>query len=154
MMRGELPQHQAQQGAPAGDPSLRLKNPNFVAKLEQMKLTLCPLVRLDNGTIHPAFPSSVLQYWLLTDDQCEAIAHFYHQRSPSPWSAHYPCPITWDSSLPLEQKRRKIGRFMGLQGCDSPIRLKTEEDITEDARRARYAEEEAIWRGKGSLFRG
>jgi hypothetical protein len=50
--------------------------------------------------------------------------------------------------MPLEEKRRKIGRFIGLRGCESPIRVRTEEEIMEDARRARLAEEDEMWRRK------
>ncbi|RSL38038.1 hypothetical protein CEP53_015237, partial [Fusarium sp. AF-6] len=59
----------------------------------------------------------------------------------------YPCPITWSSELPLEEKRRKMGKFIGLRGCDSPILLKSEEEILDEARRARLTEEE-MWRRK------
>lgn len=132
---------------------LRARNPALATKIAQMKLQLSPLVRIDNGAIHPWFPLSVLHYWLLTDEQCEALAHFYHQRSPGPWSAHYPCPVEWSSKASLEQKRRRIGRFIGLQGCDSPIKLLTEEEIAERARKASWEEEEAIWRAKHMAWR-
>lgn len=131
----------------------RTRNPALAAKIAQMRLPLSPLVRLDDGRMHPWFPTSVLRYWLLTDEQCEALASFYHQRSPGPWSMHYPCPIKWNSHCSLEEKRRRIGQFIGLQGCDSPIKLKTEEEIAEDARRAVIEEEEAIWRGKNGAWR-
>lgn len=50
--------------------------------------------------------------------------------------------------MPLEEKRRKIGRFIGLRGCESPIRLLTEDEIMEEARRVRLAEEDEMWRRK------
>lgn len=50
--------------------------------------------------------------------------------------------------MPLEEKRRRIGRFIGLRGCETPIRVKTEDEIMEEARRARIAEEEDVWRRK------
>lgn len=147
MMHGEVPHHQAPQEPPSGYPQ-RGRSRDFQAMVHHMRLPLSPLVRLDTGAIHPSFPTTVLRYWLLTDEQCEELAHFYHQRSPGPWSAYYPCPVVWDSRLSLEEKRRKIGKFIGMQNCDSPIQLKTEDEIAEDARRARIAEEEAIMRGK------
>ncbi|KAK0628421.1 hypothetical protein B0T17DRAFT_491299 [Bombardia bombarda] len=119
-------------------------NPAFKAKLAQMALPLAPLVQLTTGQVHPAFPSTWLNFWLLTEDQLDALAHFYHQRTPSLWSAHYPCPIVWDSALSLEDKRRKIGKFIGLRGCETPVvraaaaaAAMTEEEIMENARRAR-----------------
>ncbi|KAH7326552.1 hypothetical protein B0I35DRAFT_405770 [Stachybotrys elegans] len=129
------------------------KNPALELKLQQMSLKLAPLVRVDTGDPHPDFPATVLSFWLLTDDQLEALAHAYHQGTPGPWSALYPCPITWDSSLPIEEKRRKIGKFIGLRGCETPIKIQTEEQIAEDARKASLAAEEDIWRRKGYSWR-
>jgi hypothetical protein len=85
-----------------------------------MALNLCPLVQLTTGQVHPSFPRTVLQYWLLTDTQLDELAHFYHQRTPCPLKFQYPCPITWHPDLPLEEKRRKMGKFIGLRGCESP----------------------------------
>lgn len=127
-------------------PSTRKTNPEFAKKLKQMSLELHPLVRITTGTKHPSFPKTVLNFWLLTSDELDELAHFYHQRTPSGWSSHYPCPVTWGSNLTLEEKRRKIGRFIGLKGCESPVR--TEEEILEDLRQQRKDEEEDVWRSK------
>lgn len=124
------------------------KNPELRHKLEQMALNLSPLVQITTGYVHPSFPKTVLHFWLLTDAELEELAHFYHQRTPSVFTDHYPCPIRWSSELPLEEKRRKLGKFIGLRGCESPILLKTEEEIAEEARMARMAQEEAMWRQK------
>ncbi|PSR82174.1 hypothetical protein BD289DRAFT_344513, partial [Coniella lustricola] len=110
-------------------------------KLEQMALPLAPLVQLTSGQIHPAFPTTLLGFWLLTGDQLEELAYFYHQRTPCQWTRHYPCPITWAEGLTIEEKRRKIGRFIGLKGCETPIFLKTEEQIMAEARQARNKED-------------
>ncbi|KAI0972550.1 hypothetical protein F4678DRAFT_460120 [Xylaria arbuscula] len=123
-------------------------NAAFKQKLQQMALPLAPLVQLTTGDIHPWFPTTLLNFWLLTDAQLEELAHFYHQRTPCRYTFHYPCPINWSSDMPLEEKRRKIGRFIGLRGCESPIRARTEEEIMEDARRARIAQEDEMWRRK------
>ena len=144
MMRGEIPSRHRQ----AFSQRRLAKNPNLARKLEQMALPLAPLVQLTTGAIHPAFPTTVLNFWLLTNEQLEDLAHFYHQKTPCPWTVQYPCPITWNSNLPLEEKRRKMGKFIGLRGCESPILLKTEEEIMEDARRARMAADEEMWRRK------
>lgn len=52
------------------------------------------------------------------------LAHFYHQRTPSVYTQHYPCPVDkeWRCDATLEEKRRRIGRFIGLRGCESPVR--------------------------------
>ncbi len=132
--------------------SRRSKSPAFQDKLRQMALPLAPLVQLTTGQVHPAFPTTLLNFWLLTDDELEQLAHFYHQRTPCPLTQHYPCPIQWRPDLSLEDKRRKIGRFIGLRGCESPVRVKSEDEILEEARMARLAEdsgEEALRRKLG-----
>ncbi|KAK4237850.1 origin recognition complex subunit 3 N-terminus-domain-containing protein [Achaetomium macrosporum] len=125
------------------------RNPAFDAKLSQMALKLAPLVQLTTGAVHPDFPRTLLAFWLLTDDQLDGLAHFYHQRTPCHWTEQYPCPVTWPPGLSLEEKRRKLGKFIGLRGCDTPIGAlvagevvqqlqRSEEQIREEAeRRAR-----------------
>ncbi|KAI8230794.1 hypothetical protein K4K57_006674 [Colletotrichum sp. SAR 10_99] len=122
----------------------------FQEKMRQMRLPLVPLVQMSTGAVHPEFPATLLNFWLLTEAQLDDLARFYHQKTPSPWSASYPCPITWKSGLTLEEKRRKIGKFIGLRGCDTPmrIRIKTEEQIMEEARQARLAEDDEAMRRK------
>ncbi|CAJ0546278.1 uncharacterized protein FTOL_10194 [Fusarium torulosum] len=144
MMRGEIPSRHRQ----AFGQRRLAKNPSLQRKLEQMALPLAPLVQLTTGAVHPSFPTTVLNFWLLTDEQLESLAHFYHQRTPNPWTNQYPCPVNWRSDLPLEEKRRKMGKFIGLRGCESPILLKTEEEILAEARKARLAAEEDLWRRK------
>jgi hypothetical protein len=73
--------------------------------------------------VHPAFPRTLLAFWLLTDAQLDDLAHFYHQRTPGPWTRQYPCPVHWPrgrGAMGIEEKRRKLGRFIGLRGCESP----------------------------------
>jgi hypothetical protein len=60
--------------------------------------------------------------------------------------------MTWRAGLTLEEKRRKLGKFIGLRGCDTPMAVKTEEEMWEDARRARQNEEEEIWRRKQGWY--
>ena len=72
-------------------------NAAFKQKLQEMALPLAPLVQLTTGDVHPAFPCTLLNFWLLTDSQLEELAHFYHQRTPSRYTFHYPCPINVSS---------------------------------------------------------
>ncbi|KAK1757661.1 hypothetical protein QBC47DRAFT_376652 [Echria macrotheca] len=127
-----------------------------------MRLPLSPLVQLTTGQIHPSFPQTLLNYYLLTDAELESLASFYHQRTPCAYSQKYPCPVPWDSSSGIETKRRRLGRFIGLRGCESPImdmegevgemvgwRMgEGEEEIVERAARERQreAEEEEVRR--------
>lgn len=92
------------------------RNKELDKKIQQMALPLAPLVQLTSGHVHPSFPSTLLNFWLLTDAQLDELAQFYHQRSPCQWTRHYPCPISWAEGLTLEEKRRKIGKFIGLRG--------------------------------------
>ncbi|KAH8602887.1 hypothetical protein B0O99DRAFT_14723 [Bisporella sp. PMI_857] len=121
-------------------------NPALQAKIKQMSLKLQPLLRVTTGTSHPAFPSTLLNFWLLTSDELDELASFYHQHTPSHWSSHYPCPVVWGKNLTLEEKRRKIGRFIGLRGCETPV--KSEEEIREEMKQQQRKEEEDIWRRK------
>ncbi|RDW74057.1 hypothetical protein BP5796_07499 [Coleophoma crateriformis] len=128
------------------------RNAALQAKISQMELQLAPLVQLTTGEVHPSFPATILNFWLLTSAQLDDLAHFYHQRTPCMWTRRYPCPVEWSNNMSLEEKRRKIGRFIGLRGCESPIRIKTEEEILEEARQARLAEEQEMWRRKAAWY--
>ncbi|KAK4099793.1 hypothetical protein N658DRAFT_498040 [Parathielavia hyrcaniae] len=86
-----------------------------------MSLRLAPLVQLTTGRVHPSFPRTLLAFWLLTEPELDALAHFYHQRTPCAWTAQYPCPVSWAAGLVVEEKRRKLGRFIGLRGCETPV---------------------------------
>ncbi len=130
-----------------------VRKPEFQNKISQMALRLSPLVRITTGDVHPAFPPTLLNFWLLTDEQCDEIAHFYHQRTPSIYTRHYPCPIEWRTEASLEEKRRRIGRFIGLRGCESPLRVQSEAEIMREAREARArAEEQEMFRRKMRWF--
>ncbi|CAG8952606.1 hypothetical protein HYFRA_00009712 [Hymenoscyphus fraxineus] len=115
-------------------------NPLLTQKVQQMAIPLRPLVSLTDGTPHPAFPYTLLSYWLLTSAQLDDLAHFYHQRTPCVWTERYPCPVVWRTDASMEEKRRRIGRFIGLRGCESPVL--SEEDIRREVREARWREEE------------
>ncbi|KAH6951132.1 hypothetical protein BKA56DRAFT_638619 [Ilyonectria sp. MPI-CAGE-AT-0026] len=118
------------------------KDPSLTEKLKQMARPLAAFVELDQGAIHPAFPMTVLNFWLLTDEQLESLAQFYHQTTINKYTNLYPCRIIWRPNMSIEEKRRTMGQFIGLQSCDPPIRLKTEEEIMADARRARLRADE------------
>ncbi|KAM0280723.1 hypothetical protein ACHAQH_003893 [Verticillium albo-atrum] len=136
------------------------RSPAFREKLRQMALPLLPLVQVTTGDVHPSFPRTLLRFWLLTEAELDEMARFYHQRTPGPHSAKYPCPITWGANLTLDEKRRKIGKFIGLRGCLTPVAVrssprkrqeyealsprwfKSEEQVEEDARKARVAADE------------
>ncbi|RDL36667.1 Uncharacterized protein BP5553_06019 [Venustampulla echinocandica] len=109
-----------------------------------MALTLQPLVSLADGRYHPDFPLTLLNFWVLTSEQLDDMAHFYHQSTPGDFTSSYPCPVEWRRDAALEDKRRKIGRFIGLRGCETPIREQSEEEIREEMRRAAWMEDEEL----------
>ncbi|KAI1841550.1 hypothetical protein JX266_012203 [Neoarthrinium moseri] len=142
------PQPQAQQQQQQQQQPRR-RDLAFAQKLAQMALPLAPLVQLTTGQVHPAFPGTLLGFWLLTEAELEALAHFYHQRTPGRWTAHYPCPVAWDSGAAVEEKRRRLGRFIGLRGCETPAALRDEDELGAEARRARERDvEDEVWRRK------
>ncbi|KAE8447608.1 hypothetical protein EG329_010579 [Mollisiaceae sp. DMI_Dod_QoI] len=128
--------------------SRQAQNPLLAAKIQQMALPLSPLVRLTTGEVHPSFPSTLLNFWLLTSEQLDELAHFYHQRTPSIYTRHYPCPVNkeWRTDATLEEKRRRIGRFIGLRGCESPVqgagKVDSEKEIEQEVRERRWKDEE------------
>lgn len=103
---------------------------------------LVPLISVRTGEAHPDFPSSLLQYHLLTHDQLDSLARHYHQTIdagnerwdyPYPiawgkvWCGNNPAPTTSLSNqsrrhlVDLNTKRRRFGRFIGLKVESSPV---------------------------------
>ncbi|EGZ77814.1 hypothetical protein NEUTE2DRAFT_49059 [Neurospora tetrasperma FGSC 2509] len=128
------PRYHQSQNPPTLTTHRSLLSPTFASKLRQLALPLAPLVQLTSGTVHPEFPQTLLNFWLLTDDQLDRLASFYHQRTPCQWTAHYPCPVSWPAGMGIEEKRRRIGRFIGLRGCESPLPTGTSLGLDVDMR--------------------
>ncbi|MCJ1414360.1 hypothetical protein MMC32_000686 [Xylographa parallela] len=97
--------------------------PPLATHLTHLRLPLAPLLSITTGAPHPAFPRTLLHFHLLTEAQLDALAHHYHQRTPSRASFLYPAPVVgrWDRAADIERKRRWWGRFVGLRGCESPV---------------------------------
>lgn len=97
-----------------------IMNPTLAAKLEQMALPLAPLVELQHGTVHPAFPRTLLLFWLLTNEQLDSLVEFYHQKKPNEFTNLYPHPIRgWNPNMAIGEKQRKVGEFIGIRFCGS-----------------------------------
>ncbi|MCJ1356952.1 MAG: hypothetical protein MMC33_006948 [Icmadophila ericetorum] len=115
----------------------------FASRLTRLRTPLHALVSVSTGLSHPRFPPSMLHFYLLTESELDALAHFYHQRTPCAWSLSYPAPVVgrWgrgsgsgsgsgsgtgasssssSQRAGLDEKRRRFGRFVGLRGCESP----------------------------------
>ena len=115
--------------------SHRRQKPTLSPVITRMNFPLAALHPLPQGLPHPRFPSSILSYHLLTEEECDSLAKYYHQwvNSPCIWTRGYPTTMDWDHEFfehvgqtrgpqaKLDIKRRKIGRFIGLRGCDTPV---------------------------------
>ncbi|EME43932.1 hypothetical protein DOTSEDRAFT_34486 [Dothistroma septosporum NZE10] len=66
-------------------------------KIATLQLRLAPLVPLPGGLPpHPDFPPTLMAFHLLTEDQLDSIAHYYHQSTPGPFTNNYPVSMNWD----------------------------------------------------------
>jgi hypothetical protein len=117
-------------------PCTQYKRDCYTHQLKHMKANLIPLISVSTGLPHPQFPTTILQYHLLTHDTLDSLARWYHQVTPPVEETfQYPAWIpAWTSldrgsnakgvngsdGISLEIKRRRWGRFIGLQGCESP----------------------------------
>ncbi|KAF7595832.1 hypothetical protein BBP40_004644 [Aspergillus hancockii] len=100
----------------------------FLLTLNHLRTRLYPLVSSTTALPHPEFPPTLLAYHLLTSRQLDTLAIHYHQVwPPVPATDSYPVVIPpWigtenEKDLDLETKRRRFGRFIGLQRCESPV---------------------------------
>lgn len=120
--------------------------------ITHLSTPLVPLISVTTGFPHPEFPRSLLQYHLLTHEQLDSLARWYHQVEPSveeswmypAWIPPYTRRATAQAGprqpqaqnsgnegrmegVSLTTKRRRWGRFIGLRGCESPEGLDQEE---------------------------
>lgn len=72
------------------------RNSALLRKISTLQLRLAPLVPLPSGPSHPAFPKTLMAFHLLTEDELDSIAHYYHQSTPGPWTDRYPSNMNWD----------------------------------------------------------
>ena len=78
---------------------LTRRNSTLAKKITTLQLRLAPLVPLPTGPPHPAFPKTLMAFHLLTEEELDSIAHYYHQSTPGPWSNHYPANMNWDKDF-------------------------------------------------------
>ncbi|KAK4550262.1 hypothetical protein LTR36_003229 [Oleoguttula mirabilis] len=75
------------------------RNSVLAKKIATLQLKLAPLVPLPSGPPHPSFPKTLMAFHLLSEDELDSIAHYYHQSTPGPWSNHYPENMNWDKDF-------------------------------------------------------
>ncbi|KAF2088243.1 hypothetical protein K490DRAFT_40170 [Saccharata proteae CBS 121410] len=126
----------------------------FASKIATLRLALCPLYPLPAGAPHPCFPSTILNFWLLSESQLDSLAAYYSQVTRDEYTDQYPKPMDWDADFMAEApmtdaqrvqvKRRKFGKFIGLRGCDTPLsEVEMRLETTQARLRRIVAEEEA-----------
>jgi hypothetical protein len=135
------------------------RNPDLALKIEQMRLTIAPIVHVQTGFPAPDFPHTMLSLFLLTENQLDNIAHYYSQSTPSTLTSQYPQTMDWskpflchDAELPencrlselerIKVKMRMLARFVGMRGAETPrweyerqveiLRNKIEREIEEE----------------------
>ena len=128
------------------------RNPELAERIANLRLKIAPFVPEPyGGPPHSSYPKMALHFWLLTEDQLDSIAHYYHQSTPNEYTNRYPTAMGWDKAFfarlvnnpakRVEIKRRKFGKFIGIKGCETPteeIALKLrllEEEMNENMRR-------------------
>lgn len=112
------------------------RNSVLAKKIATLQLKLAPLVPLPCGPPHPDFPRTLMAFHLLTEDQLDSIAHYYHQSTPGPWTQHYPATMNWDKDFLVKQQAahaqtpRRNSRRLSVQEQEfvSDI-MKTVEDL-------------------------
>ena len=113
------------------------RNPVLAEKISQMRLTIAPIVHVETGQPAPDFPATMLDLFLLTESQLDALAAYYHQTSLTDLTHQYPQTMNWsqpfldhNDALPencqlgelerLKVKMRMFARFIGMRGADTP----------------------------------
>ncbi|KAF2750623.1 hypothetical protein M011DRAFT_396325 [Sporormia fimetaria CBS 119925] len=124
---------------------LSRKNPALARKISEMRLTIAPIVHAETGLPPPDFPSTLLQLFLLTEDQLDRMAAYYDQIIPTQHTSQYPQSMDWNRAIlarpdewegngewdvdadecitPYERlkiKMRMFARFIGMRGAETP----------------------------------
>jgi hypothetical protein len=158
------------------------RNPALAQKIEQMRLTIAPIVHICTGKAPPVFPETMLQMFLLTEDQLDIMASYYSQAGTSTSVAAtstdlnslrhaYPQTMDWskpflstDPTLPddckltdlerLKVKMRMFARFVGMRGAETPSwEVERQVEILRK-KIERSVREEAGNRERGKLYWG
>ncbi|CAO2656736.1 Nn.00g055390.m01.CDS01 [Neocucurbitaria sp. VM-36] len=113
------------------------RNPALALKIHEMRLTIAPILHVTTGEPAPEFPPTMLNLFLLTEDQLDALAHYYNQATQTELTYLYPQTMNWaqpfldrDPALPencrlselerLKIKMRMFARFIGMRGAETP----------------------------------
>jgi hypothetical protein len=89
------------------------KKDQLASRIAHLKLHLAPLVPLPTGNPHPDFPQTLLNYHMLTEDQLDSIASYYHQSTPSIWTHQYPACMNWDKEMLAKRRQASVVHQLG-----------------------------------------
>jgi hypothetical protein len=154
------------------------RNPELSEKISQMRLTLAPLVHTETCQPPPDFPTTLLQLFLLTEEQLDIMARFYSQSTPSALTTSYPSTMNWNkeflakpttyTNVPddcrltnIERhmiKMRMFAKFIGMRGAETPTWEYERQIEILEAQIKRSIEEEAcidtpkIYQGPQSFY--
>ncbi|OCL01804.1 hypothetical protein AOQ84DRAFT_204011 [Glonium stellatum] len=117
------------------------RNLALASKIATLRLKIAPIICVTSGVPHPAFPNTMLAFWLLTEAQLDTMARYYSQSTPSKYTFMYPRTMGWDKAFlavsrkdqaadddrhvlsaadRIAIKRRKFAKFIGMRGCETP----------------------------------
>ncbi|KAH7123769.1 hypothetical protein B0J11DRAFT_321091 [Dendryphion nanum] len=116
------------------------RNTKLAEKISQMRLEIAPIVHVETGVPPPEFPSTMLELFLLTEDQLDTMAHYYAQITPNHTTRMYPQTMDWDRPIlarpregdytpencklndyeRLKIKMRMFAQFIGMRGAETP----------------------------------
>lgn len=100
----------------------------FEETLRYMATPLSPVVNIETGHPHLEFPRNHLAFHLLTSDQLDRLARYYHQVwPPLPATLTYPSEIrAWvgapdAANIDIATKRQRFGHFIGMWPYIHPV---------------------------------
>ncbi|KAF2118471.1 hypothetical protein BDV96DRAFT_597292 [Lophiotrema nucula] len=152
-----------------------IRNPELAKKIEQMKLTIAPIVHVMSGHPPPEFPGTILQLFLLTEDQLDTMAHFYSQSTRGPLTYTYPQTMEWNrpflrkpnpgEMVPegcwlndverLRIKMRMFAKFIGMRGAETPSwEYERHVEVLRNRIAKSIEEEERAMMGPRKFYRG
>ncbi|KAF2739292.1 hypothetical protein EJ04DRAFT_356495 [Polyplosphaeria fusca] len=116
------------------------RNPELAKKIEQMRLSIAPIVHIETGIAPPEFPSTMLELFLLSEEQLDRMANYYSQITPNHLTFQYPQTMDWSRPFlnkprdgeqvedgcgfsdyeRLRTKMRMFANFIGMKGAETP----------------------------------
>jgi hypothetical protein len=90
-------------------------NSDLALMVGWMRKRITVMHQQGTGLVHPDFPTTWGGVALLTEEQLDSLAEFYHQTGRNEWWLLYPCPMMWRREDSVWVKRRKMMEFIGIR---------------------------------------